>query len=551
MPLRRKIVLLFLVLALAPVVVVGLGDYLRAARMTREAAAARLGAAAELVARSVAVGRVELELELAGLGAEVAGGRELGEAAAGSGFERVEWRDGSGRVLAEWRGAASVGCSGAVVEVSRRLESGGVLRGEVSARGLLGAADRMGEGTGVRAVLLERESGRVLADGGCGREEPWPGATGEAGQPVVPAGMVIGHADLEEPAWRVVAAASDAALAAANVERGIRLAAMLFVVLAAAGGFAILVRHLMGSLAQLTEAAERIGEGDFTPWLPPPGDDEVGRLSDAIAAMVARIEEMMRQLERNRQLAVVGSMASQLSHEIRNPLSSIQLNLQSLGRDVRRGEVPADIDGVIDICLSEIQRLDAVLTNVLRLGRPAATALSPCDVQGLIGECVAVLGPQLARQGIRVERRLSASRSIDTDAGQLKAVLLNLMLNGVQAMAQGGTLRIGTELAQRKDVGEVLRIRVRDDGPGIPPRDRARIFQPFFTTKVNGTGLGLALAVQTVESLGGWIYLDRSSELDRGAEFVIELPVAARAGNEAESAPRREPALALVAGGVA
>jgi two-component system NtrC family sensor kinase len=301
----------------------------------------------------------------------------------------------------------------------------------------------------------------------------------------------------------------------------------------------------MRSLARLTAAAEVIGRGDFTPWLPPPGGDEVGKLSFAIGSMVERIGEMLRQVEQSRQMAALGEFSAYLAHEIRNPLSSLKLNLQGVARDVRAGRVTEQLSEVIESCVQEINRLDRVVHTILRLGRPEPGAHTPCAVHAVVDDAVHLLAMQLQRRNIQVEvRRQAFADQVLASGEQLKGVLLNLFLNAADAMPAGGRLRVWTHNAPGRDGRPSIRVHVADDGAGVPPSLRERIFDPFFTTKgttrkgePKGTGLGLAICKEIVEHHKGRIEVQ--SEIGKGSTFSIYLPTDA-----ASSAPTPAPAAA-------
>ncbi|MBX6363873.1 MAG: HAMP domain-containing protein, partial [Gemmatimonadetes bacterium] len=332
------------------------------------------------------------------------------------------------------------------------------------------------------------------------------------------------------------------------------LAFVTIVALAAAGAFSILIRDVMRSLEDLTSAAGQIADGDFNVWLPPPTNDEVGRLSLAFARMMERIRQSAREVEASRHLAALGEMASHLSHEIRNPLSALRVNLQSVEREARGGRLPEDFSEVMKLCLGEISRLDAVVQSVLTVGRGGPTNLRRESLHRIIDECVALLSADFSARGITVQvARLAPLDRVVVDAKQIKGVLLNLLLNAADAMPNGGTIRVWTETKADMRAGGLIAVHVADEGSGVPPELREKIFQPFFTTKKKGSGIGLAVARRTVDQHGGRLYFDTPSELVQGAEFVVELPLAPPAESEpAGTAPaaavRRARRLAAVGG---
>jgi signal transduction histidine kinase len=242
-------------------------------------------------------------------------------------------------------------------------------------------------------------------------------------------------------------------------------------------------------------------------------------------------------------MAVLGEFASQVAHEIRNPLTSIKLNLQGLARDARSGQLPAPTAASVDICLLEIDRLDGVVGGVLTLAQTGPVLLTSCRVHGIVREAVRLVGAQASAQSVLIEVDLRAEADVVSgDATRLQGALLNLLLNALAAMPGGGTLRVATESTGTDVAASLLRLHVIDTGSGIRPGDQERIFRPFHTTRTGGTGLGLPIARRTVEAHGGRLTLVERPAGARGAEFLIELPLASPpADMTTESAGAREP----------
>jgi len=337
---------------------------------------------------------------------------------------------------------------------------------------------------------------------------------------------VASFASLTEPPWTIVASASVEEFAPPFARtRLINLVLVLLVAAVISVAFLLTMRRLTQSLGVLTAAADEVAQGNFQPNLPPPGGDEVGRLSAAFGLMVREVRDMLRRIQESRHLAVVGQFASQLSHEIRNPLTSIKLNLQRLKRDVEHERIPSDYAGPIDICLREVQRLDRVAGGVLGIARTRSHEREPCSVHRALDEALEVLRPQFEERRIAVHTQLDASADMVLgDAQQLRGVFLNLFLNAVDAMPDGGAVHVMTEVGAG-ETRSTIWVRVADTGPGVPPDVRDRIFEPFVSTKEEGTGFGLALAQQAVEEQGGMLRLEDRAEDRRGAVFVVELPL--------------------------
>ncbi|MDX1746186.1 MAG: HAMP domain-containing sensor histidine kinase, partial [Halobacteriales archaeon] len=211
----------------------------------------------------------------------------------------------------------------------------------------------------------------------------------------------------------VVHASEDDFLTTFQQSRMEYLAVALGVILLAALIFGLAASRQFRALRSLTAAADQIEVGNLRPWLPPPGNDDVGRLSFAFRKMVERLSDSIRQVEVTNKMASVGELASYLSHEIRNPLSSIRLSLQSLHRDLNGGFIPSDADRIIAIAMNEVKRLDGVVRTVLEIGRPRdADDDSYCSVHETIQDSLNVLAPKLRAQGLEAEFVPRAERDL-------------------------------------------------------------------------------------------------------------------------------------------
>jgi signal transduction histidine kinase len=328
---------------------------------------------------------------------------------------------------------------------------------------------------------------------------------------------------LEVPPLTVLSLADRAEFAAPfEQQRNAQLVLVLLLAVAVLPTGWVLLRQATRSLDELTAAADRVGQGDFAPELPPAGRDEVGRLTRAFGTMTQEVRRMVLEIERNRQLAAIGEFAAELAHEIRNPLTALKLNLQRMERMLARDGAPAEAERPLQIALSEVARLDRVVSGTLRLGRPdvAASARRHIAVRELVEAAVAPLREQLEAQQIELVLTCPDA-SVDADAEHMTGALLNVLLNAVEAMPDGGTLRV---TANVDDGGGSVEICVADTGSGIPEAALQGLFRPFSTTKPDGTGLGLALAHRTIEAHGGTLALEQTGP--EGTAFRIRLPLA-------------------------
>lgn len=344
---------------------------------------------------------------------------------------------------------------------------------------------------------------------------------------------VASFASLTAPPWTVIATGAVDEFAPPFLRMRLTNLVLVLLVTALTGTvFVLLTRRATRSLEALTRAADEVGTGNFAPMLPKPGPDEVGRLSAAFGLMASKVGEMMREIETSRHMAAAGRFAAQLSHEIRNPLTSLKLNLQSIARDAEAGALPPTTTRPIRISLREIERLDRVVRGALRLGREARGHRVRCQLHEVVTEALDLVRPQLDQKSVSVATSFRAPHDlIQCDPESLKAAFLNLFLNAAEAMPDGGTLSVDT-LSTEADgrVAPVVRVRVSDSGPGVPAHLREKIFEPFYSTKSQGTGFGLPVALRTVEEHGGRLDLASAEDTSKGATFVVELPLAAGRG---------------------
>jgi len=229
-------------------------------------------------------------------------------------------------------------------------------------------------------------------------------------------------------------------------------------------------------------------------------------------------------------MAVIGQFTSRLSHEVRNPLTSVKLNLQRIERHAAKGRLPEECMGPLEISLSEVDRLDRVVRGVLSLARTGAPATEPCSLHGALGRSVAAVRLQLEGKGIEIEEDLKAVGNTILGNGEaLEGVFINLFLNAADAMPKGGRISVSSrEIPDPTDGQGWIQVRVEDQGTGVSPEAVEKIFEPFFSTKKEGTGFGLSVALSTVEDHGGTLRLDPQTEEGGGAVFVIELPLVSR-----------------------
>jgi signal transduction histidine kinase len=222
------------------------------------------------------------------------------------------------------------------------------------------------------------------------------------------------------------------------------------------------------------------------------------------------------EVARRARLAAVGDVAAAFAHEVRNPLNAVSIGLQRLGAEF--APEPADEYGrFVGLMQSEVRRLNATVEQFLALAKPLAVAPAPFPAEALLGELAALVGAEAKAAGVEVKVAVAPHLPpIVADRGRVREALLNLLRNGLQAMPDGGVLTLGAE-AER----DAFVLSVTDTGPGIAPDVLPRLFAPYFTTKPDGLGLGLAITRRIAEAHGGSITVDGSP--GRGARFGLRL----------------------------
>jgi signal transduction histidine kinase len=248
-------------------------------------------------------------------------------------------------------------------------------------------------------------------------------------------------------------------------------------------------------LSRLAGAADAVAHGDLTKKVEATGGDEVARVAHAFNTMTESLGRTLGELSQRESLAAVGSFASELAHEIRNPLTSIRVDLQ-----VVEEQLPGDspLREIQRSALQEIERLDGTVSGVLQLARSGRIELTAIDLGEVITAAVRTARPELDRRRATLHREPGEPASVLGDASALRQLVLNLLLNAAQALGDGGVVTIGHRLD-----GEQAVISVADDGAGMTPDVLAKVREPFFSTRSEGSGLGLAVADRIAKAHGG------------------------------------------------
>jgi two-component system sensor histidine kinase HydH len=351
----------------------------------------------------------------------------------------------------------------------------------------------------------------------------WHAASDTDGRVDRDAGILFGTAALgaDVPAWTVLVS-QPLAMALAPARRTARLLTLalggvLLVALAAALAAA---RRVTRPLAELTAAAERMGrEGRATASVPVRSRDEIGTLAAAFNRMTVDLKRAEQELVEAAKFAFVGELAAGVAHEVRTPLGVLQSSAQLLERSLQGAD--DESRELLQLLRDEVQRIDHIVTGLLELGRPRPLRPEPSSLGQVVFHALDFAEAQAREKGVIVTRRPTAPDPVVLcDPQLIHQVALNLLVNAIQIVPPGGHV----ELAVQPVANGHASFEVRDDGPGVPPDARERIFQPFFTQREGGSGLGLTFVRRVVQEHRGRIAVEDAN--GRGAVFRVELPVA-------------------------
>lgn len=308
--------------------------------------------------------------------------------------------------------------------------------------------------------------------------------------------------------------------------------------------FGLLTWRVNRPLERMVRTVQRVtAKGDLDARMEMERADEFGTLAAGFNQMMARLKQMQTELEAHHQremeqsghLVAVGEMVGVISHELRNPLAGIRSAIQVL---VAQAEEEGNRE-VLKHLDAATQRLDSMLGSTLDLLRPNRMVVEFTDLNEALEQALFFIQRD-RRRGVELKMELTPDLPlIHIDREQIQQVFLNLALNALQAMGTEGTLTITTgEIGGAHDRGLVVRF--ADTGPGIPPERRVQIFEPLFTTRTNGTGLGLSTSKRIVERHGGTLTVE--SEVGVGSTFTVTLPLGMEPDGESTARIERPPA---------
>ena len=285
-----------------------------------------------------------------------------------------------------------------------------------------------------------------------------------------------------------------------------------------AGAVLLFTLASLRPLSVLRAHARQLGKGNYAQRTGVTSNDEIGDLARDFDAMADAIQEREQRLIRSERLATVGRMAAHIAHEVRNPLASIGLNAELLGDEIAdRGD---EARRLVTSIIGEVDRLTEITETYLRFARLPRPKLERENIGAIVASVVDMSRGELAQDGVTVNVDIAPGLpDVGADEGQLRQALLNLIRNAREAMSGAAERRL--DVAVREAAGRIV-IAIHDTGPGIGAANMAKIFDPFFSTKERGTGLGLALVQHIVVDHGGQIEV--ASPSGAGTTFTLTLP---------------------------
>ncbi len=275
-------------------------------------------------------------------------------------------------------------------------------------------------------------------------------------------------------------------------------------------------KYITKPISKLTIFAKNFVSSGIQSKPPEGGPVEIKEMTEAFTRMIANLEKSQENLTRAAKLAVVGEMAAAMSHEVRTPLGIIRSSAQVLMREPQLTKEGKEVCGFV---ISETERLNKLVSTLIDAAKPRALDLKPNDIIGLTKHALALLKVEAEKKNIQLhfEAHAMPELILNIDVAQMTQVVLNLLMNAIQILSEGGQVRVTISRMQTH-----AQISVADDGPGISEDKRNHVFDPFFSQRAGGIGLGLAIVRQIVYAHFGEIFVQESPQ--HGAEFIIRLP---------------------------
>ncbi|HGJ67238.1 TPA: sensor histidine kinase [bacterium] len=292
------------------------------------------------------------------------------------------------------------------------------------------------------------------------------------------------------------------------------LVAISGVVLVAILG-SIIAFNITAPVKQLVLVTEKVASGDLTAEAKVNTHDEIGILAQSFNQMTRELKTSRDRLVQSERLAAVGQLSAGIAHEIRNPLTSMKMTIQLLKRKLNDQTVKESLLVVLD----EINRLEIIVNGILDFARPMELTLEKANIANVIDEVIKLMKPNLTHKKIEIIEEIESQSISETmiDINKMKQVFMNIILNSIQAMPNGGNLKVHCE-----QDNEAIKIEISDSGEGMSKDISDRVFEPFFSAKSGGTGLGLTNAKRIIELHKGEVFID--SIKDKGTKVTLILP---------------------------
>ncbi len=304
---------------------------------------------------------------------------------------------------------------------------------------------------------------------------------------------------------------------------------------------AMMEREVVTPMRQLRRGLARASAGEAGVRIGLTQRDEIGRLASSVDRLLEKDEaaaelaaSQQRALREQAGFAEVGALAAQVAHEIKRPLAGIKSAMELIGQEYAMSDAERTLLGRVE---DELQHVDETIRDLLSLARPVGLVAKPLDLHAVIDGALARLAGLPGAERVKVERAYGPGiPTLTGDATRLEQAVLNLCVNAVEAMPDGGRLVVATRLAGPAGAEPEVEIEVRDTGVGIAPENLERVFKPFVSTKPLGTGLGLPLVARVVAAHRGRVTVESRVGEGHGTTFHVHLPVAAVAAPQAVEA---------------
>lgn len=302
----------------------------------------------------------------------------------------------------------------------------------------------------------------------------------------------------------------------------------------------VVSRRISDPIRQVADAAQKMAEGDLQQRIDFTGVDELGRLASSFNVMAQQLSQSINSLRRNEdhlqkaynervtmqqqliqseKMAAIGELVASVAHEMRNPLSSVKLNLQIIGRSLDRESTLFEHYG---IAIDQVSQMEKMFSDLLNYSKPLDLQRERVSIAGLIEKGLQQLAGEIANRGLSIRTTTSEEPVfVMVDAGKMEQVFVNVLKNAMEAGGPKSSIEVRVDTDRDEEVPRVT-VAISDKGCGIPQRNLKNIFQPFFTTKKKGTGLGLCVVKKIMDAHQGETSI--VSEEDRGTTVLLKLP---------------------------